>query len=216
MFWLRKLCPKSAKNFGRKQQFLTSSKSSDGSDSNAFRMPQGRLYTKSNSMVVHFVSDRSVNSGGFKIVITATYGGYIYNKFFTSRLGGEISEGVSKISQTVWRVSGEKQGCGGKLKASGDWKSLKPPLDAQGIQRPFAEIYVQGVKSDFQANTSITCTAVGTSSAPSGQCWSWNSSAWTRRICCSRRASLLILAHDALTLLRYTQRVYVVRMDCNQ
>ncbi|WKY13932.1 hypothetical protein Q1695_004623 [Nippostrongylus brasiliensis] len=60
-------------------------------------IPQGRLYTKSNNLMVHFVSDQTMSSGGFKIVVTATYG--------------------------------EKMGCGGKLKASGDWKTLKPPMD---------------------------------------------------------------------------------------
>uniref|UniRef100_A0A158P9S7 CUB domain-containing protein n=1 Tax=Angiostrongylus cantonensis TaxID=6313 RepID=A0A158P9S7_ANGCA len=64
------------------------------------QMPLGRLYTKSNNLVVHFVTDHTLSKGGFKIVVIATLG--------------------------------EKSGCGGKLKATGDWQILRPPLDAQG------------------------------------------------------------------------------------
>ncbi|KAJ1348704.1 hypothetical protein KIN20_004062 [Parelaphostrongylus tenuis] len=64
------------------------------------QMPLGRLYTKSNNLMVHFVTDHTLSKGGFRIVVTATLG--------------------------------EKSGCGGTLKATGDWQTLEPPLDAQG------------------------------------------------------------------------------------
>ncbi|KAK6758656.1 hypothetical protein RB195_016091 [Necator americanus] len=64
------------------------------------QMPKSRLYTKSNNLLVHFVTDHTLNEGKFKIVVTATLG--------------------------------EKSGCGGTLKATGDWSTLKPPLDEQG------------------------------------------------------------------------------------
>ncbi|XGW05440.1 hypothetical protein V3C99_016081, partial [Haemonchus contortus] len=64
------------------------------------QMPAGRLYTKSNNLIVNFVTDRTMSSGGLKLVVIATLG--------------------------------EKSGCGGTLKANGDWKTLKPPLDQNG------------------------------------------------------------------------------------
>ncbi|EYC41622.1 hypothetical protein Y032_0562g3499 [Ancylostoma ceylanicum] len=64
------------------------------------QMPKGRLYTKSSNLLVHFVTDHTLNEGRFKIVVTATLG--------------------------------EKSGCGGTLKATGDWATIKPPLDKNG------------------------------------------------------------------------------------
>ncbi|VDM59740.1 unnamed protein product [Angiostrongylus costaricensis] len=43
------------------------------------QMPPGRLYTKSNNLVVHFVTDHTLSKGGFKIVVIATLGQYIHN-----------------------------------------------------------------------------------------------------------------------------------------
>ncbi|KAK6051534.1 hypothetical protein COOONC_10960 [Cooperia oncophora] len=38
------------------------------------QMPAGRLYTKSNNLMANFVTDRTMNSGGFKLIVTATLG----------------------------------------------------------------------------------------------------------------------------------------------
>ncbi|EPB66549.1 CUB domain protein [Ancylostoma ceylanicum] len=43
------------------------------------QMPKGRLYTKSNNLLVHFVTDHTLNEGRFKIVVTATLGQYFHN-----------------------------------------------------------------------------------------------------------------------------------------
>ncbi|PIO77443.1 CUB domain protein [Teladorsagia circumcincta] len=85
------------------------------------QMPAGRLYTKSNNLIVNFVTDRTMNSGGFKLVVIATLG--------------------------------EKAGCGGTLKATGEWQTLKPPLDknADGdCSEAFIEIRDVGLISKCQ------------------------------------------------------------------
>lgn len=40
-------------------------------------MPKGRLYTKSNNLLIHFVTDHTLNEGRFKLVVTATLGEWL-------------------------------------------------------------------------------------------------------------------------------------------
>ncbi|KIH59974.1 CUB domain protein [Ancylostoma duodenale] len=107
------------------------------------QMPKGRLYTKSNNLLVHFVTDHTLNEGRFKIAVTATLG--------------------------------EKSGCGGTLKATGDWGTVKPPLDKNADCGDWLVAKTESQTFTYQSKQSKGCNrTVITQDVPSGRLTSPN------------------------------------------